>query len=48
MGHSSAGTSIVVLWQSVLSTVFGSKRQKVTERLRKLRSQEFRNLFPVL
>jgi len=30
---------------SVMSKIFGSNRQKITERLRKLRSQDARNLF---
>lgn len=33
---------------SVLSKIFGSNRQKITERLRKLHSQEARNLFSFL
>jgi hypothetical protein len=33
---------------SVLSKIFGSNRQKITERLRKLHSQEARNLYSFL
>lgn len=33
---------------SVLSKIFGSNRQKITESLQRLHSQEARNLFPFL